>query len=768
MNLVILSGVLTSVFCFLSAAPVSTFYLAAPLDQDGDTVTTTCLTVEPVLDPAGKPTQSLVYSLPGETHLQRVLNEAAGPATATPMKDKLSMAYFYLMTDIHIADEEAPSRLIFFDFLFDSAWRPQEDRGVHVFNAVIQTGNGLMDTYGRDFDFVMSLGDTVDNAQENEISWFIQAVKGEESLNPDSGDPGRTFGTQTPFVYVDESSNDVFQSLGLKTGIPFYAVVGNHDALWMGSLPESLTTPDLFVGEWSPWGFLSMDHSEFQFTQIPVCVSTAGCNESGSTASSLPTMDIMEMTQMSTDPGASDQDAYLFVENFIARNLGEVQSAQTFDDRMFVNHDLFIERMKYEGFILNSEGVPENMGYYNFDAAGFPIRYIVMDTEDRPNLDNGGLGNEQFAWVEQKILEAADPDNPRLVVIMSHHQVKNGLDCASADCRDGEDLKNLFCEYPNVIAVFNGHGHDNRVLAQQCAEEDPSDGFWEVETASLIDFPQHSRIAEIAYNYDGTGSLLLTMVNHQYHAPVQIAHRSRNDSWKDFNNPDKNTLAVDEAGEIWKVIDPDVNPRYAPTNRGTRDDRNVELVFPVPPNIAALLEDIPFDPGTTTELFYECPAVWDNDGDGYDDIACGGTDCNDADPNTYPGAMEQCDSKDNDCNLTVPADETDDDTDGYVECTPWVGLESGILGGQDCDDSNPAVSPGLVEKGTLCSNGLDDDCDGAVDGDDSGCQGYSATANAEAATYGAGSLAGSGVCNELALLLIPAGAVFLLRIIRRK
>jgi hypothetical protein len=43
----------------------------------------------------------------------------------------------------------------------------------------------------------------------------------------------------------------------------------------------------------------------------------------------------------------------------------------------------------------------------------------------------------------------------------------------------------------------------------------------------------------------------------------------------------------------------------------------------------------------------------DADADGYVAVADGGTDCDDSDPNVYPGAPEVFDGKDNDCDGTV-------------------------------------------------------------------------------------------------------------------
>ena len=53
---------------------------------------------------------------------------------------------------------------------------------------------------------------------------------------------------------------------------------------------------------------------------------------------------------------------------------------------------------------------------------------------------------------------------------------------------------------------------------------------------------------------------------------------------------------------------------------------------------------------------------------------------------------------------------SDSDGDGY--------LHDACVGGADCDDTDPAVNPGADE---VCDNGIDDDCDGLVDGQDPDC-----------------------------------------------
>ncbi|MEL6342764.1 MAG: MopE-related protein [Myxococcota bacterium] len=81
-----------------------------------------------------------------------------------------------------------------------------------------------------------------------------------------------------------------------------------------------------------------------------------------------------------------------------------------------------------------------------------------------------------------------------------------------------------------------------------------------------------------------------------------------------------------------------------------------------------------------------------------------GQDCDDNDNTVYPTATEACDGQYNDCTSptysasSAPGIETDNDADGYVECTYSGGNWNGppISGGSDCDDADTAVYPGAA------------------------------------------------------------------------
>jgi hypothetical protein len=125
----------------------------------------------------------------------------------------------------------------------------------------------------------------------------------------------------------------------------------------------------------------------------------------------------------------------------------------------------------------------------------------------------------------------------------------------------GPDVEALLHRFPNVVLWVNGHTHRNTVTPRP----DPTGGFWEVTTASLLDWPGQARLIELTDNGNGTISIFCTMIDHA--AP-----------------PDPR-----EADGLWRLAAihrelaaNDPHDGIAAGNQGTPADRNVELLLMAP------------------------------------------------------------------------------------------------------------------------------------------------------------------------------------------
>jgi hypothetical protein len=115
----------------------------------------------------------------------------------------------------------------------------------------------------------------------------------------------------------------------------------------------------------------------------------------------------------------------------------------------------------------------------------------------------------------------------------------------------------------------------------------------------------------------------------------------------------------------------------------------------------------------------EDPSTVDQDGDG----STADQDCDDEDPAVFPDASEECNGKDDDCDGSVDEDVghtgwSDADGDNWGTGDPIVSCERDpelATRDGDCDDTDPDINPGERET----CDGVDQDCDGRVDLEDS-------------------------------------------------
>jgi len=125
---------------------------------------------------------------------------------------------------------------------------------------------------------------------------------------------------------------------------------------------------------------------------------------------------------------------------------------------------------------------------------------------------------------------------------------------------------------------------------------------------------------------------------------------------------------------------------------------------------------------TWVNVFYDdlyfrvdiAPPCTDADNDGYspDGDECGPIDCDDSDPEIYPGASEVCDGKDNDCDAGTP---DGSDEAWYLQPTSCGVGECAAAGQWTCQNGVQVdtCTPG-TPTAEIC-DGKDNDCDGNID-----------------------------------------------------
>ena len=509
----------------------------------------------------------------GEDFIARVdlLGREADPRRSTSRR---SLYYFAHLSDIHVIDAQTPARMDAIQSiapeLFTDACRPQDTLTTHVLASVVDSVVAAQSSSitGAPLASAISTGDSADNLSSLETRWYIDILDGKD-VTPNSGAVGVYEGPQiwseaTYAYHPDDPMGDVYGAYGYPTvpgmlaaavsnpvtsqglPVPWFAVYGNHDATYMGTFRAD---PALFawaVGSRKAATGEALGLNWLQGFATDLSVAQIAINAIRESVGLLP-----GIRDVTADP---------------ARKL--------------------LERADFMQAHLDSPSVPGPVGHgwtqanvdsgetwWSADMTPY-LRVFGLDTCNLAAGADGAVPQDQFDWLQAQLEQCQTQG--RLAIICSHHNsltLENGATPVTGGqpLIHAEEFIDMLLRYPVCIAWLNGHTHINTLTPH--LREGGVGGFWEITTASCVDFPQQQQLVELIDNRDGTLSIFVTALDHA--APP---------TWTpgDLTQVGLASLSRELSANAW-LADPALRA-------GSPLDRNVELVMPAPFEMSSITD----------------------------------------------------------------------------------------------------------------------------------------------------------------------------------
>lgn len=507
----------------------------------------------------------------GETFIPR-FDLLGKVADAGRTKSRRSLFYMAHLSDIHVIDAQTPARMDAIQSisptLFTDACRPQDTLTTHVLSSMVDSVAAMhtSSVTGAPLAAAISTGDSADNLSSLETRWYIDILDG-KTVTPNSGAVGVYEGPQvwseaTYAYHPEDPSGDVYGAFGYPTvpgmlaaavsnpvesqglPVPWYSVYGNHDSTFMGT-----------------------------FRADPALFAWAVGDRKAALGDALAANWLQGY--------ASDVSAAQMAVNALRQQfaLGSGMRTVTPDPQRRL-----LERTEFMQAHLDSPALPGPVGHgwtqdnvdtgqtwWRADLTPY-LRAFGLDTCNLASGADGAVPEEQFIWLQGQLAQCQAEG--KLALVCSHHNsftIENDARPVWGGQRlvHAEEFIAMLQEHPACIAWLNGHTHINTVTAH--AKADGVGGFWEITTASCVDFPQQQQLIELVDNRDGTLSIFVTALDHA--APP---------TWTpgDLSQTGLASLSRELGANSWLA-----NPTLL---AGSPLDRNVELLMPAPFDLSTI------------------------------------------------------------------------------------------------------------------------------------------------------------------------------------